>query len=318
MPISVRTRTILWGLAASRCSFSQCRRQLVDREASETKKILIGECAHIVAEKEDGPRGKSALTPHERDQYENLILLCLDHHKIIDDDPAEFSVEKLLMMKTDHEKWVGETLSIDRAKIRDETYYASVVDEFIQNFEIDSWEDWASGMATDMGISVIRFERLRESKLWLFKRVWPGRHPELERAFRNFADVFGNLLDQMQHHSKVVGKDHMVTERFYKLIWHEDQSVYESLIVDYETHLGLIELLVYEATCAANYVCLVTRQLLDPSFRLKEGVLVIHNGEGETKRLEYSPEILKAGALFPGVSSLEKRSRERAIANRKN
>jgi len=33
------------------------------------------------------------------DEYENLILLCRNHHKIIDDNPENYSVENLIELK---------------------------------------------------------------------------------------------------------------------------------------------------------------------------------------------------------------------------
>ena len=51
---------ILWGKAAARCSMPECRRPVV-ADASDSvpsKAILHGENCHIVAESQNGPRGK--------------------------------------------------------------------------------------------------------------------------------------------------------------------------------------------------------------------------------------------------------------------
>lgn len=99
MPISRRDAQKLWGLAGACCSFDGCQKEL----AWSDKDGLVGEMAHIVAASEDGPRGKSPLTAKERDSYANRILLCPDHHTLIDKDEVEWTVEKLHAMKEAHE-----------------------------------------------------------------------------------------------------------------------------------------------------------------------------------------------------------------------
>lgn len=96
----------LWGRAANRCAFSDCKIELtIDGEID-----TLGEMAHIIAKSPDGPRGKSDISSESRDSYENLILLCPTHHKIIDNSPEEWTVEKLKQTKEQHEKWVTEQL----------------------------------------------------------------------------------------------------------------------------------------------------------------------------------------------------------------
>jgi tetratricopeptide (TPR) repeat protein len=80
-------------------------------DASETDdESLVGDTCHIVAESPSGPRGDSPLTRKQRDQYDNLILLCKVHHKLVDDQRNTYTVERLREMKVVHEKWVRESL----------------------------------------------------------------------------------------------------------------------------------------------------------------------------------------------------------------
>jgi hypothetical protein len=73
---------------------------------------VVGEEAHIVAEEDKGPRGNPAMPIPERNAYPNRILLCGDHHTLIDKDHGvHFSVAQLHQMKTDHEAWVDHMLS---------------------------------------------------------------------------------------------------------------------------------------------------------------------------------------------------------------
>jgi hypothetical protein len=45
--------------------------------------VFVGEVAHIVAAVASGPRG--GVDVSDRDAFENLLILCGRHHKIIDD-----------------------------------------------------------------------------------------------------------------------------------------------------------------------------------------------------------------------------------------
>ena len=65
----------------------------------------MGEEAHIVARAAAGPRG-SALPDSVIDDYDNLILLCALHHKVVDDQPIYYTTDRLRSLKADHEAWV--------------------------------------------------------------------------------------------------------------------------------------------------------------------------------------------------------------------
>ena len=98
----------LWGRAAGRCSYPECG---VDCLAFLESKDLtvIGEMAHVVARSPDGPRGQSR---HPDDRYSNLILLCPNHHTLVDKAPeGKFPAQMLLEWKAEHEREVDESLA---------------------------------------------------------------------------------------------------------------------------------------------------------------------------------------------------------------
>ena len=53
-----------------------CRIKLSEDMKTSNEAFPFGEQAHIVAEEDGGPRGKSPLTLDQRNSYHNLILLC--------------------------------------------------------------------------------------------------------------------------------------------------------------------------------------------------------------------------------------------------
>ena len=107
MTISDKTRKLLWGRSGNRCAY--CRQELVMPGKTDNDSIVGDEC-HIIAKRETGPRNNSSVSDEEVDSYNNLILLCKTHHKMVDDQPIEYSIQVLRKMKQSHEEWVSKTL----------------------------------------------------------------------------------------------------------------------------------------------------------------------------------------------------------------
>jgi len=107
--ISKKDIKILWGKSGNRCAFPRCNIELA-KEGSTGKNIVIGVMAHIKGENPTSARYDSNMDDEERNCYENRILLCPTHHTIIDNDSQLYTVEKLLEIKNNHEKWVSESL----------------------------------------------------------------------------------------------------------------------------------------------------------------------------------------------------------------
>jgi len=108
--ISRKDIKILWGKSGNRCAFPGCEVELA-KEGSSGKNIVIGVMAHIKGENPNSARydPNPNMTDKERNCYENRILLCPTHHTLIDNDIQAYTVEKLLEMKNNHEKWVSDS-----------------------------------------------------------------------------------------------------------------------------------------------------------------------------------------------------------------
>lgn len=100
--IPVKVRLLLSAKAAGRCQFRGCNRQLTTSEFSRHK-TRFGAYAHIVADSPAGPRGNAARSPALAKAISNLMLLCPDCHKNIDENHSAFSEHVLLAMKAEHE-----------------------------------------------------------------------------------------------------------------------------------------------------------------------------------------------------------------------
>jgi hypothetical protein len=98
MAVTIKTQVMLWGRAAHRRSFPDCRLTLVTDATETDDESLIGEICHMVGQSTIGPRGEPPVG--QRDKYSNLILLCRNHHKVVDDQRGSYTVERLQEMKT--------------------------------------------------------------------------------------------------------------------------------------------------------------------------------------------------------------------------
>lgn len=72
----------------------------------------MGEQAHIAPHGEGGPRRISEVPQGNRDTYDNIILLCPNHHRgSVDGQPNTYTEALLHHWKDDHEAWVRDTLT---------------------------------------------------------------------------------------------------------------------------------------------------------------------------------------------------------------
>ncbi|WP_407637566.1 HNH endonuclease [Cohnella kolymensis] len=105
---------MLWGRSGNRCSI--CKQELVLDETDLDDASVIGEECHIISEKDNGPRHRNDYPTDQFDSYENLLLLCRVHHKMVDDQKETYTEDILRQLKNNHEKWVTERLNKDDFK----------------------------------------------------------------------------------------------------------------------------------------------------------------------------------------------------------
>jgi len=110
MSITDKTRKTLWAKSGNRCLL--CRIELVQETDEAIGNVIIGEECHIVSASDKGPRGNFQFSG-DFDGYDNLVLLCANDHKKVDELTDIYSVETLLLFKGLHEAWVKTTLEKD-------------------------------------------------------------------------------------------------------------------------------------------------------------------------------------------------------------
>ena len=215
-----------------------------------------------------------------RNKYTNLILLCRNHHKVIDAQEGKYSAERLHQIKIDHEVWVADQLAFDAARQFEEETYAGVVDKWEDLAHVEGWLAWSSHVLSfgqpEMQSDLDR--DLRQLRGWLLNRVWPRRYPDLKNAFENFRRVLEDFHECFWKHAEPLNDGQtLLTHKFYQIKeW--DEGLYRKLLKQYEFHVYLVQDLMLELTRAANLVCDQIRQHLTPSYRLDSGRLMVQTG----------------------------------------
>lgn len=103
---------MLYGLAAGRCAFPNCKKEVILEADPVDGKKQIGKIAHIVGHSNSGPRGDAAYPRNKLDTYENWILLCPTCHDTADALMSTHDVTKLRSLKAEHENWVSQKLTV--------------------------------------------------------------------------------------------------------------------------------------------------------------------------------------------------------------
>lgn len=106
-------KLILMGICGGKCEFRGCNYSVVED-------LLTGAAgnfsnyAHIIASSSNGPRGDKKLSGQLSDDVSNIMVLCMMHHKEVDDNPDIYTVDVLKRMKTEHENYIKELMKIKK------------------------------------------------------------------------------------------------------------------------------------------------------------------------------------------------------------
>lgn len=115
MAITDKTRKTLWARSGNRCAI--CRTELVTERNEHDKNLSIGDECHIISKQLKGPRHISD-NGKDFDNYDNLILLCKNHHRTIDELWETYTIDLLRTVKTNHENWIRTSIDNARSKLK--------------------------------------------------------------------------------------------------------------------------------------------------------------------------------------------------------
>jgi hypothetical protein len=273
MSIKEKDIKLLWGRAASRCSFEECRIKLSQDQKTVTRSFPIGEQAHIVGKEVGSARSDSVLSMDERESYHNLILLCAHHHTLIDKNPIDYPIEKLHMMKAQHEYWVESTLSESRdleAEAAD-IIYAHFIDLAVEDCSFRIWEQWMSALySPSHRIKEYTYDKALNFTLKMYKAVWPGNLPELEAAMKLFSTTMNTMLNFYMKNAES-REDYYVEDWAWKRNqWHTEE-VFRELANKRDRWDKYLDELVIEVAKAANWLAELVRRDVNPLFMATDG-----------------------------------------------
>jgi SMODS-associated and fused to various effectors sensor domain len=112
--IPTKIQNVLWGRAAGRCQYTGCNKLLIGEQISGAHNANKSYIAHVVGDSPDGPRGDSVLSPKLAHDPDNLLLVCDEHHRVVDREMVDaHSVDVLREMKRRHEARIRIVGAID-------------------------------------------------------------------------------------------------------------------------------------------------------------------------------------------------------------
>ncbi|SPD72606.1 conserved hypothetical protein [uncultured Desulfobacterium sp.] len=174
IPESVKLR--LWGKSGGRCQYEGCSKPLWmdDLTKAEFNTAYI---AHIIADKPMGPRGHSDLSKKLKSDISNLMLMCDEHHRLIDKIDVEgHPAKRLQAMKARHEARIELLTSLQENKRSHVLIYGANIGE--QNPSL-SWQKAAQAMiplrypaeprAIELGLRNSSFED-HSAEYWAIER----------------------------------------------------------------------------------------------------------------------------------------------------
>ncbi|MCA1622468.1 MAG: hypothetical protein LC768_01885 [Acidobacteria bacterium] len=196
---SRKTIKKLFALSGNVCAFPKCPMPLIDEDSGS----VIGEMCHIKARNSGGARYDSTQTDEQRDAFENLILMCSIHHKVIDDDEESYSVERLEQIKSNYESRPSSSteLTIEQERLEQilETHIRSIIEK--SNFQTNNTETIKEGNY------LIKAQRLaREKEHNDFRSKWLYSHETLKDAINSVNEIFSLFDRHFSSNSEIFSK----------------------------------------------------------------------------------------------------------------
>jgi len=134
----------LWARAAGRCQFDGCNRLLFKSPVTQ-ERVNISEKAHIYSFSKTGPRGWGPLCPNKEqlNDLANLMLVCHDCHKTIDQDKKgeRYSADLLVKWKSEHEKRIAIVTGVSPSKKSHVILYGANIGEQTSKLQPEAAKD---------------------------------------------------------------------------------------------------------------------------------------------------------------------------------
>lgn len=198
--ISEPVRYLLWAKSAGRCEFDGCNKPLWRDNLTQIE-MNFADVAHIIGDSPDGPRGDVVLSVEYCNDVANLMLMCLDHHRMIDRITKVYNDDVLRQMKIIHEDRMERLTAIKTDKTSHVLIYRGMIGE--HQPKIDYREAWSamapewypsSRLPIELGLPNSPFHDNEE-------KFWRLEEESLERQFAEKVKPFLSSDQERNHFS---------------------------------------------------------------------------------------------------------------------
>lgn len=164
MAISKKVIRKLWATSGGFCGKPDCHADLFP--FFENGQVTnIEELAHIIAQKKKGPRGNNSLALTERDEFDNIIILCPSCHTLIDKNPGVFPIVTIREWKKQHLQSIENIFKIPTFNTRQEVH-KYLQPFFSENRKIfDTYGPYSENAKSDPPACELMWDRLAKEKI---------------------------------------------------------------------------------------------------------------------------------------------------------
>jgi len=214
--------------SGGRCNFPGCGEKVI-YEYEDGNFVKIVEFCHIIGESSRGPRGHPTKSELMKKDPENIILLCANHHKIIDNNVDVYSVDTLKQMKTNHTQWVNERLDgLKEAVWTLVLHSGNVTGTGAPNLDIELiFQDFFGSHIIDETEALVFDEFLTKTKNWLkYKKIqeeWWERFKNQEEKPKKYIICSINFNPLVIHLGYLIHN----TNTFDTYQYHSDENTWK-------------------------------------------------------------------------------------------
>lgn len=184
--IDEKVRMKLWAVSAGRCEM--CNKLLYE-DSTFGIQGNFGENAHIHAVSVNGPRHKYGMSSEDKNDISNLMLLCAEHHHMIDTHPEEFVDGLLMKYKINHESRIRNVTDIRDDQSCRMVAYFSDIDRQEEFYKEQLFKDAViADNKLPMQQPVIPLHAQTNTRYEATKRSFELKSQELERNFKQWFD----------------------------------------------------------------------------------------------------------------------------------
>ena len=184
MNISQTEQKILFAKSGNVCAFPDCDSPIIADVGDDSKPLA--EMAHIIASSDDGPRSDPSLPTAEINKASNLILLCPNHHALVDKFEYQYNTHVLREMKLQHEQQYSGSAPKEEAPLIRESLHASLlplsrlpvaVFSADTQYNKNNVQELFDALDTNENQNILYAFELRDNKLYTFHDLRSSNNP---------------------------------------------------------------------------------------------------------------------------------------------